>query len=230
MPEDRLPLEISSLDSLLGGGLDLQSLTELFGEGGSGKTNLCAHLSCRVAFRGRWVIYIDTEGLSLDRLSQIARGMGTTAGQVLRRVLLTTPKSLEEQEAAVERACALVRRAPDRFGLVILDSATLLYRLALGQDDEVVARQSVSSQVAVLLHTALETRVPVLFTNQVFRDSATQQLEPIGSSFLNHAAKTVIRLERLPEGWRKATLVKHRSLPEGGTARFRLTERGIESA
>lgn len=225
----RLAFGVRSLDGLLGGGLDVGSITQLYGEGGSGKSNLCLWLASRVALSDRWVVYVDTEGLSLDRLEQMAQGQGGTLAQVVRRLLLTSPKSLEEQERAVERACALAEEPERRIGLLIVDSATLLYRLQLGMEEEGVARQSLSVQMADLLHAGIEASVPVLITNQVWRDPETRRFEPIGGSFLQHVSKSMVRVERSQDGWRRAVLVKHRSIAEGGMATFRLTDRGIES-
>ncbi len=226
---ERLAFGVRSLDRLLGGGIEAGSLTELYGEGGTGKTNLCLLLAAEVARVGRWTIYLDTEGMSLDRLSQIATGVGTTLQSVLNRVYLANPQTLEEQEKSVERAVSLARQKETEIGLIVLDSCTLLYRLALGQEDEDIARQSLSAQLALLLHASLETGVPVIFTNQVWRDVSTSAFEPIGGSFLNHIAKTILRIDRGHDGWRRATLMKHRSLPEGGTADFQLTSEGIRS-
>jgi DNA repair protein RAD51 len=62
------PLGSKELDNLLGGGIETGSLTEIFGEFRTGKTQLC-HTLCVTAQRpldqggaeGR-VIYVDTEG------------------------------------------------------------------------------------------------------------------------------------------------------------------------
>jgi RecA/RadA recombinase len=62
------PLGSTELDNLLGGGIETGSLTEIFGEFRTGKTQLC-HTLCVTAQRpldqggaeGR-VIYVDTEG------------------------------------------------------------------------------------------------------------------------------------------------------------------------
>ncbi|EQD59295.1 DNA repair and recombination protein RadB, partial [mine drainage metagenome] len=70
----RLPFGVETLDALLDGGIEAGSLTQLYGEGGSGKTNLCLALSVEAALEGRWTIYLDTEGLSLARLDQMGPG------------------------------------------------------------------------------------------------------------------------------------------------------------
>jgi RecA/RadA recombinase len=53
-------------------------------------------------------------------------------------------------------------------------------------------------------------------------------LEPLGGSFLNHAAKTILRFDRLSGPLRRIVLTKHRSLPEG-SAEFRIGPHGLES-
>ena len=53
MAADRLPTGISSVDRLLGGGLETDSLTEVYGEGGSGKTLFCLEVALRVAREDR---------------------------------------------------------------------------------------------------------------------------------------------------------------------------------
>ncbi len=226
MAADRLPTGIDSVDRLLGGGLETDALTEIYGEGGSGKTLFCLSIAERVARGGRWVFYVDTEGVSVDRLRAIA---GDALDAVLHRLLLATPKSLEEQGRAIATASTLARDGGRPVGLVVVDSGTFFYRLSLSGPDEDDARQTLAVAVADLVVTALRAHVPVLFTNQVWRNVRDGRLEPLGGSFLNHAAKTILRFDRLPGPRRRVVLVKHRALPEGA-AEFRITSTGLESA
>lgn len=217
----RVPTGIPPVDALLGGGLDPDGLTEVYGEGGSAKTILCLQAAVGVALAGRWVLYIDTEGVSVDRLEAIAGGR---LSEVLDRWLLSTPTSFAEQDRAVANAAALVRSGERPVGLVVLDSATFYYRLTLG-DDEDDGRHALAAELATLVGLAVQTGVPVLLTNQVWRDPRSGSLEPLGGSLVNHAAKTILRLERLPGGRRRVVLVKHRSRPEGQTE-FTITATG----
>jgi len=225
MAVDRCPTGIASVDRLLGGGLESDSVTEIYGEGGSGKTLFCLEVALRVALENRWVFYIDTEGVSVDRLRAIA---GENLDRVLKRWLLTTPKNLAEQGKAVATACALAREGTRPVGLIVVDSGTSFYRLSLSGPDEDDARQSLSLAVADLVSAALRAPVPVLFTNQVWRSMREGTLEPLGGSFLNHAAKTILRFDRLSGPRRRVVLVKHRSLPEGA-AEFTIGPTGLES-
>lgn len=106
MPPDRLATGVPALDALLGGGLETDSVTEVYGEGGSGKSALVLHLAGRVARDGRWVLYVDTEGVSLERLEGASPDR---FAEVLRRLLIARPRSLPEQDGAVATAAALAR-------------------------------------------------------------------------------------------------------------------------
>lgn len=224
MPAERLSTGIASVDRLLGGGLEPDSVTEIYGEGGSGKTLFCLQVAERVARAGRWVLYVDTEGVSVDRLRAIAGG---DLDRLLQRFLLSTPKSLAEQARAVAAAGALARSGSRPVGLIVVDSGTFYYRLSLGGPTEDEARQALELSVADLVATALSAEIPVLLTNQVWRNTRDGTLEPLGGSFLNHAAKTILRFDRLAGDRRRVVLVKHRSLPEGA-AEFRITSTGLE--
>ncbi len=225
MPPERVASGIASVDRLLGGGLETDGVTELYGEGGSGKTLFCLEVAARVARAGRWVLYVDTEGVSLERLRAIG---GAEFDRLLGRFLLSAPKDLDEQGRAIATACSLARDGRRDVGLLVIDSATNFYRLSLAGPDEDTAREALALEVADLVAVARARAMPVLLTNQVWRSMKDGTLEPLGGSFLNHAAKTILRFDRLEGARRRVVLVKHRSRPEG-SAEFRITSSGLES-
>jgi DNA repair protein RadB len=219
----RLPVACPPLDELLHGGVETGALTEFFGEAGSGKTNVCLQLARNAALAGRKTVFIDTEGVSLERLQQMS---GDHYERVRSSVLFFEPYSLREQEAIIDKTVRLVAGAPD-VGLVIMDSATLHYRIALGTGDDVGGRRALAAQLHALAGLARKRDIPVVFTNQVTTNLETEDLEPLGGQFVRHLAKAVIRLEKLPAGRRKATVLKHRAVAEGISAEFRITSRGL---
>ena len=80
----------------------------------------------------------------------------------------------------------------------------------------------------MLLNAARRFTIPVVVTSQVYTDINTGTIEPLGGHIMLHAAKTIVRLERLPAGRRRATLMKHRHLREFTSSEFVITTGGLE--
>jgi DNA repair protein RadB len=222
LPVQHLPLNCSALDALLGGGIESGCITLIYGEAGTGKTNLCLIMARQVALAGRKFIYIDSEGVSMERLRQVS---GPDIDAVLKNALFSEVHSFKEQDTMVDKAIKLAEGQAD-IGLIVIDSMTMYYRLS-DRDEERAERRSLANQSAKLLSLARKKGLPVLLTSQVFMDIEKGSVEALGGNVLHHNAKTIIFLERTGLGKRRATVMKHRHLAEGGTAEFRLTESGI---
>ncbi len=221
---EKLPIQCKSLDDLLGGGIEAGSMTSLYGEAGSGKTNICLVLTKNVVLTGKKVIFIDTEGVSFDRLKQIC---GNDFNKVIKGILFFTPYSLEEQEKNVEDAIRLAE-AKEEIGLIVLDSATVHYRATFGDESEVNGRQSLGRQLNQLLQISRKRGIPVVVTTQVYTDPKTNSFEPIGGHALSHYAKDIIKLENIGNGGlRRAIIKKYRWRAEGLSSDFKLTENGV---
>ena len=217
-----LPIGSKPLDDLLEGGLEGAAITLLFGEAGSGKTNICLQVARNVATTGKKVVYIDTEGVSLERLKQIS---GDEYEEVMKNVLFFEPHSFDEQEKFVDKAAKLAESSLE-VGVIILDSATIHYRLTRN-DEERGVRKSLSPQLAKLLAVARSKDIPVLLTSQVYTDIEKGTFEPLGGHVLLHNAKAIIRLDKVSTGVRRAVIIKHRHLEEGKRADFKLTNTGV---
>lgn len=211
-----------ALDDLLEGGLEGGALTLFFGEAGSGKTNICLQVASMVAVSGKKVIYIDTEGVSLERLKQIA---GDSFEDAMKNILFFEPHTFDEQEKFVDKAVKLAESSLE-VGVMILDSATIHYRLTRN-DEEKGIRKSLSPQLARLLAAARSKDIPVLLTSQVYTDLDKGTFEPLGGHVLLHNAKAIIRLEKVGTNTRRAVVVKHRHLEEGRKAEFKITKNGV---
>jgi len=217
-----LPIGSTALDSLLEGGLEGGAITLFYGEAGSGKTNICLQVASNVALTGKKVVYIDTEGVSLERLQQIA---GENYEEVMKNILFFEPHSFDEQEKSVDKAVKLAESSLE-VGVIVLDSATIHYRLTRN-DEERGIRKSLSPQLAKLLAVARSKDVPIVLTSQVYTDIEKGTFEPLGGHVLLHNAKAIVRLEKVSAGTRRAVIVKHRHLEEGKRAEFKLTKTGV---
>jgi DNA repair protein RadB len=219
---DRLPSGCQSLDLLLSGGFESGIITQLYGEAGTGKSNIAMQLAVQAVARGLRVIFIDTEGFSAERFKQIA---GPGAEEMAAKIMIFEPMSLEQQAIAIREASKIAGRD---LGLIILDSATSLYRVLLEAEDNRSIRRTLTVQLSELQEIARRHRIPVVITNQVYMNIENNSLRPMGGTGLEHICKAIIFLERKGEGLRSARLMKHRSSPEGIGADFRLTARGVE--
>jgi len=73
-----LPTGCDGVDDLLGGGLRQGQVTELTGETGTGKTQLCLSAAASAAALGHRVVYVDTGGgFSASRIKAFHRGFVT---------------------------------------------------------------------------------------------------------------------------------------------------------
>ncbi|WP_048204585.1 DNA repair and recombination protein RadB [Methanococcoides methylutens] len=210
------------IDELLGGGFESGVVTQIFGEAGSGKTNICLQLAVECVKKGKKAIFIDTEGISADRFRQIA---GENAKEIAQDIIIFEPHTFEEQYSAVRETEKI---STENVGLIVLDSATAYYRFELDDDDSSIrTRRELSNQIGFLHSLARKRGIVVVITNQVYSDISTNTLKPIGGSGLEHISKTIVQLERTGTGRRRAKLWKHRSRPEGATCEFTITADGV---
>ncbi len=219
----KVPVQSKALDDLLGGGIEPGCVTLFYGEAGSGKTNICLQLARNVARDEKKVIFIDTEGLSMERLRQIC---GDDFETVVKRILISEPYTFDDQEKMIEKTLMLVEKNKD-IGIVILDSATTHFRVTL-RNEEREDRRSLTRQVTMLMQMAREMGLPVVLTSQVYTDIETGEYMPLGGHMLTHNAKVLVRLEKVGPGLRKAVIIKHRHIEERKEASFRLTATGVE--
>ncbi|WP_323173740.1 AAA family ATPase [Natrialba sp. PRR66] len=70
------------VDELLGGGFERGTVTQLYGPPAAGKTNLALSAAVETAATGGTVVYIDTEGVSVDRFDQLLSARVGTDGAV----------------------------------------------------------------------------------------------------------------------------------------------------
>ena len=214
-----LPLGCKSLDALLGGGLESGIITRVYGEAGSGKTNFCLQATRQCVQMKKKVAYIDTEGVSLERIRQIC--VDCEYKNILRDILFFTPTSFATQEQMICDAIAL-----KGIGLIVVDTITMFYRLNLEADRDGAIR-SFTRQITNLQLAAREKDLCMIVTEQVYTNKKGE-VRPFTNRDAEHMTKTMLRFDRKGIGLREATIIRHRSQPEGKKASFRITATGLE--
>ncbi|MDR0439324.1 MAG: DNA repair and recombination protein RadB, partial [Methanocalculaceae archaeon] len=194
----KISTTVPGFDWLLGGGIEPRMITQFVGEAGSGKSTLCLIAAIAVLRTNGGVVYIDSEGFSVDRFSQIA---GENAENFAKRIYIEEPMTFAEQGSIISGSEALLRAG--KVQLIVVDSATALYRLEQMETKE--ALSMLSHQMMVLLALAKRFDIPVMITNQVFMDVDHHRLSGLGGTALAHISKAIIRVEKR-EGFRRAVV------------------------
>ncbi|KAG5185783.1 DNA repair and recombination protein Rad51A [Tribonema minus] len=244
------------LDKLLAGGIETGSLTELhrrhllthaartprapqvFGEFRTGKTQLCHTLcvTCQLPLdlgggEGK-AMYIDTEStFRPQRLAAIAQRYGLNADDVLENVAYARAHNSEQQMDLLKMASAMM--AEDRYALLVVDSATALFRTDYSGRGELSERQMQLAQfLRQLTRMAEEFGVAVVITNQVVANPdgmsfAKDATKPIGGNIMAHASTTRLRLRKGRAENRVCQVFDSPTLPES-EAQFSLSDSGIQ--
>jgi DNA repair protein RadB len=223
MKTDRRSSGNSALDRLLGGGFEVRTITQFYGEPASGKSTLCMMAAVACLRAGQSVVFIDSEGFSIERFRQIA---GADTEKIAERLFLFEPMDFEHQGAMIAEADKVLKA--HKPGLLVMDSATALYRTDLEKGRDSI--QMLTRQVIQLLGYSKRYELPVIITNQVYMDTIKNTYLGLGGTALEHISKVIIRLEKTDNpGFRRARLVKHRSQPEGAFFDFEIIGDGIRA-
>lgn len=230
------------LDKLLNGGIETGGITELFGEFRTGKSQLCHTLSviCQLPIEMGGAegksMYIDTEGtFRPERLLDIAPRFGMTRESVLDNVVYARAYNTDHQTSLLYQAAAMM--AETRYALVVVDSATALYRSDFSGRGELAERQMhLGRFLRMLQRLADEFGVAVVISNQVVAsvDAAAAMFggdtkKPIGGHIMAHASTTRLSLRKGRGENRVCKIYDSPCLPEG-EASFAITTGGITDA
>jgi DNA repair protein RadB len=217
----KLPTGSRCLDALLGGGVETGTITQIYGGSGTGKTSVCLMLAYNTAKHFGKVAYLDTEGLSGERVRQIF-----VDKEVLENVFIYDVFDFKMQSSAIKELGKLCKKEEVR--LVVVDSITALYRSELEDEErQIKVKRELTAQLTYLLGLARKHDLAAVITNQMFTDIRNGIDKPLGGPTVDHLSKVIIALEKL-NGDRIATLIKHRWRREGESCKFRIVDAGIE--
>uniref|UniRef100_A0A914Z3J2 DNA repair protein RAD51 homolog n=1 Tax=Panagrolaimus superbus TaxID=310955 RepID=A0A914Z3J2_9BILA len=230
------------LNRLLGGGIETGSLTEIFGEFRTGKTQLCHTLAvtCQLPIdcggaEGK-VIWFDTEGtFRPERLVAIAEARNLNSEQCLENVAYVRVHNTDHQMSLLIAARTMM--AEGRYALVIVDSIINHYRTDFSGRGELAPRQAHLGKFLKSLATiASEFGVAVVMTNHVVATPdagagpyAGDSKKPCGGHILAHASTTRLYFKKGKGTNRVCKIYDSPCLPEG-EADFAISNMGIVDA
>ncbi|MEM2874253.1 MAG: DNA repair and recombination protein RadB [Candidatus Nanoarchaeia archaeon] len=220
--ETKISTGAKVLDDLLNGGLERGIITTIFGHAGSGKSNISMLTALSTAAKGKRVVFIDTENsLSAERIKQLEPQRYKA---ILKNLIILEPTNFDEQKKFFSQLPELV--ATEKPELIIVDSIAMLYRLQLGAEEVYETNREMANQLAILSEIARKKNIPILVTNQVYTDFKTENVKMVGGDLLKYWSKCIIKLENV-NGFRRASIWKHRSLPAGKEVFFSINNAGL---
>ncbi len=230
-----------ALDGLLGGGVETQAITELFGEFGSGKTQICHQLAVNVqlpkdqgGLEGA-VIVIDTEGtFRPERIIQMAEAKGLDPDKVLKNIYVAQAYNSNHQMLLVDNAKELANKLKKdgiNVRLLVVDSLTAHFRAEyVGRGTLADRQQKLNKHLHDLLRFGEVFNAAIVVTNQVMAKPDQffgDPTKPVGGHIVAHTATFRVYLRKSKGELRVARLIDSPHLPES-EAIFRVTERGVE--
>ncbi|OAL70928.1 meiotic recombination protein dmc1 [Trichophyton violaceum] len=226
-------------DTILGGGFQSMSISEVYGEFRCGKTQLSHTMSVIAQLpkdmggaEGK-AAYIDTEGtFRPERIAQIAERFGVDPDSALENISYARALNSEHQ---LELLNTLAKEfASGEYRLLIIDSIMNCFRVDYCGRGELADRQQKLNQFLMkLAHMAEEFNVCVLMTNQVQSDPGASALfagadgrKPVGGHILAHASTTRVLLRKGRGDERVAKIQDSPDCPER-EATYVITNGGI---
>jgi DNA repair protein RadA len=224
-----------TFDELLGGGFESQAIIELFGEFGSGKTQI-AHQLCIIVqlpkekggLEGH-AFYIDTENtFRPERIKQMAEGYELDPEEVLSKIHVARAYNSSHQMLLVDKVRELSKDLPAR--LLVVDSLTAHFRAEyVGRGTLADRQQKLNRHMHDLLRWSDLNNGVVCVTNQVAAKPDAffgDPTRPIGGHIVGHTATFRVYLRKSKGPKRIARLIDSPHLPEG-EAVFSIIDKGV---
>jgi len=224
-----------SFDDLMGGGIETQSITEFYGEYGSGKTQIALQLAVSTQLSQEEggldgeVIIIDTENtFRPERVGQMAEAVGLDPKETLERIHVARAFNSHHQMLLAEQATDLAKDMEAR--CLVVDSLTSHFRAEyVGRGNLAERQQKLNKFMHDIQRFADINNAAVAVTNQVMSKPDAffgDPTRPIGGHIVGHTATYRVYLRKSRGGKRIARLIDAPNLPEG-EAVFQIENEGI---
>ncbi|MDD3042803.1 MAG: DNA repair and recombination protein RadA [Methanosarcinaceae archaeon] len=222
-------------NEMMGGGFETQSITELYGEFGSGKTQVAHQVAVNVQLSREYgglngsVIIIDTENtFRPERITQMVEGLSEKLGlelnaeEFLQNIHVARAYNSNHQMLLVDSAMDLANELKDSgkpARLLIVDSLMAHFRAEyVGRGTLADRQQKLNKHLHALLRFGDLFNACVVVTNQVMSKPDAffgDPTKPVGGHIVGHTATFRLYLRKSKGEKRIIRLVDSPNLPEG---------------
>lgn len=193
-----------ALDELLQGGLETKTITEFYGEYGSGKSIMAHQFSVLAqlpeeqgGLNGK-VLYVDTEGTYMPKwIDRFAERFKLDVDKTHQNIIKAECETSDEQIDAINKADYMIKN--EGVKLIVVDSITAKFRAEyIGRDTLNVRQQTLNKHIDRLSKVIGIFNACAVITNQVMDkpDLFSYTPDPIGGHILGHASHTRFYLRK----------------------------------
>jgi len=236
----RIQTGSKELDKLFGGGVETGGITEVYGQYGSGKSQLAHTLAVRCQLAPEkggaagMAVFIDTEGtFRPERIKEIAEAAGIEPEVALQNIRVARAFNSDHQMLLAEKIEGLIKEQGLPIRVLIVDSLTAHFRAEyVGRGTLADRQQKINKHMHALAKLANVHNVAVYVTNQVMAKPDTffgDPTEAIGGHIVAHNSTYRIYLRRGKKGTRVAKMIDSPCSAED-EAIFSLGVAGIQDA
>jgi len=227
------------LDELLGGGLETQSITEISGEYGTGKTQLAHQLCINVqlpkdqgGLEGA-ALYHDVEDtFSIARIRQIAKAKNLDPKKVMDNIIVAKCYNTDHQMFLMNNSEKIIKK--HNVKLIVVDGVMSHLRSEyIGREVLAERQQQLNKYLRKLRNLARAHNAVAFITNQVVANPQATYFTPeataIGGHILAHNVVTRLWIRR-PSDMKPTRIIKLYKSPKlpSGQVTINITEKGIE--
>ncbi|WP_445474190.1 DNA repair and recombination protein RadA [Methanococcoides methylutens] len=231
----KLTTGCAEFDEMMGGGIESQSITEMYGEFGCGKTQVAHQLAVNVQLPreqgglGGSVVIIDTENtFRPERITQMVKGLSEKHGveydpeEFLKNIHVARAYNSNHQILLVDSASELANELKDSdmpVRLLIVDSLTAHFRAEyIGRGTLADRQQKLNKHLHGIQRFGDLFNSCVVVTNQVMSKPDAffgDPTKPIGGHILGHTATFRLYIRKSKGDKRIVKLVDSPNLPDG---------------
>jgi DNA repair protein RadA len=234
----RITTGSKEMDKLLGGGVETGTITEMYGQFASGKSQVGYQLTVNAQLpkdRGGLdggVVFLDTEStFRSERIKQLSESAGLDPIKVLKNIKVARCMNSDHQMLLTEKVAEIIDKEKFPVKLLIVDSLMSCFRSDFSGRGMLADRQQkLNKHIHTLQKLADMYNIAVYVTNQVMSKPDTffgDPTEPVGGHVLAHGMNPRVYLRKGKKGTRVAKLIDSSYLPETEII-YRITEEGIK--
>jgi len=230
--EKRLTTGCNVFDEMLGGGFKPGHINELYGQYGTGKSNLAHLLVVRALAEDKSAkaLYIDTENcVSVDRFKDFARANDMDEEDTIKRINIARAYNMEHQMLLMDEVTKIVQEDKN-YKILIVDSLTSHARAEkIGRGELASRQQLLNKHMHDIIRVIDMHNLFCFVTNQVSSSPGTfygDPIAPVGGNVVGHNSAVRIYLRPSKAGSIKAIVMDAIDLPRN-ECNYYITKDGI---